>query len=191
LTIKYPIEYELALEEIDPGRHWVTLKLKNIGTEPLHNLDVGLNSMDSLNLSVTGTGQYVSVLRPDEEELLPFQVDATRTSDLYATVSGPQDGEPFYWESPTVTLNVGGEAAEIQSLFVLTHPHAPIGENLEVEATLRGITGEDGLSLEFWVDTPTGDFKQLGRIGTKSLSTGETAIYSTEVTPKDEGWEQS
>lgn len=45
--IKFPLEYELTPSLLEAGRHWVTLHLKNIGTENLTGLDVKLNSLDA------------------------------------------------------------------------------------------------------------------------------------------------
>ena len=43
MRTKYPIEYELNPTKIDLGTHWLTLKLKNIGSETLKELDVELH----------------------------------------------------------------------------------------------------------------------------------------------------
>ena len=38
MAIKYPLEYEITPTSIDTGRHWVTLRLKNIGAQDLTGL---------------------------------------------------------------------------------------------------------------------------------------------------------
>ena len=45
MRTKYPIEYELNPTKVDRGTHWLTLKLKNIGSETLKELDVQLHSL--------------------------------------------------------------------------------------------------------------------------------------------------
>lgn len=185
--IKFPLEYELTPSVLEAGRHWVTLHLKNIGTENLTGLDVKLNSLDAYNISVLGTGSYLSILGSTEEEMLPFQVSASRTGNLYVTVEGWKDGEKFHWESPAVILTVGDEVAELTSLFAMTEPYSIIGEKISCESTVRGLTPSEGLQLEFWADTPSGEFEELAIVETKSLSRGEEATCSAEIIPEEEG----
>lgn len=187
MPIKHPIRYELTPKELDTGTHWITLELENIGDEALQNIDVKINSVDSYNLAVIGTGQFISELKQNVESILNFQVSALRSSDIYITLRGRKNGDYFYWESPMIRINVVGAPAEIRTLFALTHPYTIMGETLEAEATLTGKTHSEGLDLEFWVDTPSGDFKELARIETKELEPGEDARYSAEITPDEEG----
>ncbi|MCJ7444032.1 MAG: hypothetical protein MUO26_05810, partial [Methanotrichaceae archaeon] len=70
LRTKYPIQYELSPTDVAKGTHWLTLKLKNVGSETLKELDVQLHSLDTLNLSFPagyGTGHYLAEFKPDEE----------------------------------------------------------------------------------------------------------------------------
>jgi hypothetical protein len=187
MAIKYPLEYELTPKSIDTGRHWVTLSLQNVGTEDLTGLDVNLNSLDAYSISVLGTGSYISILTPDERRELPFQVSANRTGSLYVTLDGWRDGERFHWESPGIPVTVGAEVAELVSLFAMTEPYSVIGEQVRCEATIRGLSESEGLKLEFWADTPGGEFEELAIVETKALSPGEEATYSAEVTPEEDG----
>ena len=185
--IKFPLEYELTPNALDAGRHWVSLRLKNIGAESLTGLDVKLNSLDAYSLGVLGTGSYLSILGSNEEETLPFQVSANRTGSLYVTIDGWKDGEKFHWESPAVFITVGEEVAELVNLFAMTEPYSLIGEKIRCESTVRGLTPSDGLKLEFWADTPGGEFEELAIVETKPLSPGEEITYSAEITPEEEG----
>lgn len=45
----------------------------------------------------------------------------------------------------------------------------------------------EGLKLEFWADTPGGEFEELAIVETKALKPGEEATYSAEVTPGQDG----
>jgi hypothetical protein len=186
--LRYPLEFELLPKEMDPGIHWVTLQLKNVGTKTLKGLEVNLNSLDSQFFSVLGTGKYLLDLKPKEVEVVPFQVSATATTKLYASVSGTMDGANFYRESPTIRVKVGKAPAELKSLFTMTEPYPPLGESLRCEATLLGLEKSEGLDLEFWAEIPSGKFEELARIETKRLSTGEETTFSAEITPKEEGF---
>ena len=187
MAIKYPLEYELKPNSIDAGRHWVTLSLKNIGTQDLTGLDINLNSLDAYSISVIGTGSYVSMLNPDETRELPFQVSANRTGSLYVTLDGWKNGERFHWESPGIPVTVGAEVAELVSLFAMTEPYSIVGERIRCEATVRGLDRSEGLKLEFWADTPGGEFEELAIVETKALDMGEEATYSAEITPDEDG----
>ncbi len=187
MAIKYPLEYELTPTSMDSGRHWVTLRVKNIGTQDLTGLDLNLNSLDAYSISVLGTGSYISILEPNESRELPFQVSANRTGSLYLTLDGWKDGQRFHWESPGLPITVGAETAKLVSLFAMTEPYSILGERVRCEATVRGLGQSEGLKLEFWADTPGGEFEELAIVETKSLSPGEEATYSAEVTPDEEG----
>jgi len=117
LVVKYPFEYELEPDAIDTGMHWVTVKLKNIGAETLRFLNINLNSLDSYNLSVIGTDKYVSDLKPREEEVVPFQVSANRSTSVYISLMGRKEGKYYNWESPTFTIDVGIPKAELENLY--------------------------------------------------------------------------
>ena len=187
LGMKYPIKYEMSPEKVDVGTHWVTLKLENIGSETLKNLEINLNSLDTYCLSVFGTGKYLSDLKPKEEEVVPFQISATSTGEVYAFISGRKNGEAVYWASPDMRLAVGREAAELRTLFAMTTPYPTLGETMKIEATIAGLEKSEGLDLEFWAHTPSGRFEELAKIETKRLSPAEEATYTTEITPKEEG----
>ena len=185
--IKYPIEYELKPMKIDKGVHWVTLSLKNIGKQELTALDIKLNSLDLYGLTVYGTGKYLTSLKPGKKELAPFQVSANRSTNLYLTVDGWKNGEAFSWESPYTKIKVGKEVAELASIFALTEPYPPVGRVIRVEATVRGLAESQGLSIEFWADSPSGDFKELATLKTKKLKASEEARYAAELTPSEKG----
>jgi len=69
--IKYPFEYEFNPTEMDKGKQWLTLTLKNIGSKTLKRLDVELHSLDTFYLFPfifpSGIGHYIGELKPDEE----------------------------------------------------------------------------------------------------------------------------
>jgi hypothetical protein len=44
-----------------------------------------------------------------------------------------------------------------------------------------------GLLLEFWANTPSGEFQHLATVETTPLHAGEEARYAAEVTPEEKG----
>jgi hypothetical protein len=160
LRLKYPIEYEFNPTEMDKGKQWLTLKLKNTGNKTLKRLSVELQSLDTFDLFPfifpSGIGHYIRELKPDEEREVVFQVNASGSADVYATISARKNGDYFWWESGWTHISITEEKAEIGRLLVLSHPYTKIGKSISVEATIKGlrkVTG-GGLKLEFWVETP-------------------------------------
>jgi hypothetical protein len=187
MAVKYPVEYELTPGNVSAGMRWLTLRLKNVGEKNLIGLDVKLNSLDAYDIYVYGTGNYVAVLKPGEEEIVPFQTLVTATGRVYASLDGWQGAALFHWESPRITVDVGEDVARLVSLFALTQPYPHRGERIQFEAVLRGSSQSEQLRLEFWAETPGGEFIELGKVETQTLSTNEQARYSAEITPEEEG----
>jgi hypothetical protein len=177
LRLKYPIEYELNPTEMDKGKQWLTLTLKNTGSKTLKRLDVELHSLDTFYLFPfifpSGIGHYLGELKPN---------------DVYATIRARKDGDYFWWESGWTHISVTDQKAEIGRLVVLSHPYTTIGKTLSAEATIKGLRKGTGLNLEFWVETPSGNFEKQATIDIKELSVGEEARYSAEFTPKETGF---
>jgi hypothetical protein len=192
LRLKYPIEYELNPTEMNKGKQWITLTLKNVGNKTLKRLDVELHSLDTFYLSPLffpfGIGHYIEQLQPDEERGVVFQVNAQGSAEVYATINARRDGEYISWESGWTHISVGEEQAEIGRLVVLSHPYTAIGKTLSAEATIKGLRKSKGLKLQFWVETPAGRFEEQATIDIKELSVGEEARYSAEFTPKEMGF---
>jgi hypothetical protein len=193
LRWKFPIEYELTPTEIEKGTNWVTLKLKNRGSETLKDLDVQLHSLDTYNLSVYGTwwagaGHFLSELGDDEEKQVVFRVNAVGSAEVYATIKARKAGKSFWWESGWTNLKLSEEKAEIERLLVLSNPYTTIGTTISAEATVKGLRKNGGLKLEFWVETPSGKSELQAAIDIKDLPVGEEARYSAEFTPKETGY---
>jgi len=177
---------------MDMGKQWLTLKLKNIGNKTLKRLDVELHSLDTFYLFPLffplAMGHYIAELRPDQEREVVFQVNASGSADVYATIRARKDGDYFLWESGWTHISVSEQKAEIGRLVVLSHPYTRIGKTLSAEATIKGLRKGTGLKLEFWVETPSGEFDEQATIDIKELSVGEEARYSAEFTPKEMGY---
>ncbi len=187
MTVRYPLEYKISPASLEAGRRWVIVNLKNLGAHSLTALDVRLNSLDAYSIRVFGDGSFIPVLEAGEEKLLPFQVMATATAQLYVSVDGWKQEEAFHWETPAISLRVGEEVADLLSFFVLTQPYLSLRETVKCEATVKALNEVSGLSLEFWAEAPNGAFMQLGDIDVKPLVEGETVRYTAEFTPEEEG----
>jgi hypothetical protein len=193
LKVKYPIEYEFSPTEIEKGTNWITLKLKNVGTETFTKLDLQFHSADTYNLQTYGTfyeagpAHYIKELKPNGEIELCFRINALGSANAFATIRGLKDGKYFWWESSWINLHVNDEKAKIERLLVLSNPYTAIGKTISAEATVMGLRENSGFKLEFWVETPSGRNEQPATIDIKALSIGEEARYTAEFTPKETG----
>ena len=171
----------MSPESLQRGHHWLSLMVKNLGNQKLEQLDVKVHPSDSLRISFDYPSDYISSLDPKESRTLYFQVDAEGTTDLYVSVSCLKGGNYFYWDSPWVRERVVGEKTELESVFV-SNPYGTIGKELDVEATVKGLSsaGISGLHLQFWADSPSGKYIQLADIKPKTLSNGEEASYTAK-----------
>jgi hypothetical protein len=187
IKIRHPVEFEIIPERVERGTKWVTIRIRNLSDNTLKSLDINLNSRDSFFLEPLGTGKYIFELKPNEEELLPFQVQASASTDVYVSINGIENENAFYMESPDIPIRVSDQPADLRSMFVMTEPYPPLEETLKCEANIIGKNQSGELNLEFWADTPSGRFEQIGDIKTKQLTPGEEATYAAEITPKETG----
>jgi hypothetical protein len=188
MRTKYPIEYELNPTKIDLGTHWLTLKMKNIGSETLKEVDVQLHYLDTLTLyfHIYGFGHYIAEFKQGEEREFVFRVNAYGSTSVYATIQARKDGDYFWWESGWTNIDVGEKAA-LERLLVLSHPYTTIGKPLSAEATIKGLKKSTGLRLEFWVERPSRKFEEQAKMDIKELSAGEEARYTAGFTPRKRG----
>ena len=187
MAARHPIEYQVSPDEIARGLHWLTLKLENVGDEPLTGLGVRLHSMDDYSIAGVGEGNYVESLAPGEEEEIPYRVSADLMGRVYASVEGWRGKERFEWESPGILIKVGEAPAELVSVFAMTQPYPSPGERLRCEAIVRGMEPAGGLRLEFWAQQPQGAFDELAMLDNLQLSAQDENTYSAEITPQQEG----
>lgn len=119
--------------------------------------------------------------------MIPVQVSASLPGSVYITVEGEHAEEPFHWESPDVTIEVGQASAELVSLLAAAETESADGELIRCEATVRGKFESEGLGLQLWAETPAGEFKELASVDTKPLSPGEKNRYIVEAEAGEEG----
>jgi hypothetical protein len=188
MAAKFPMKYEISPNSIRAGRTWLAVTLKNVSEDALTGLNVRLNSLDTYAISVPEDAKYVSSLGPDEGKELHYQVAAQQSGGIYISADGRWGGEPFHWESPSRRIVVGDELAELVSVFAMSEPHPRPGEELTIEATLRGLTTASGLILEFWVVTPSGVSINVDKTATDLLNPGESATYESDpFVPEEQG----
>ncbi|MFP4345550.1 MAG: hypothetical protein ACLFU8_12720 [Anaerolineales bacterium] len=181
------LQYDLTPTTVPTGTRWVLLHLKNVGEHDLKSMQVQLNSLDTYAIDVHGTGSFLQALRVGEEQSVPFQVTVQARGNVYATLDGWREDEPFHWESLSLPIMTGKEVAEIVSLTPLTEPYPTLGAEVTVEAVVRAVAPTQNLVLEFWADTPSRTQLSLAKEGTEVLGPGEEERHRTSWTPEEEG----
>ena len=90
---KYPFEYELApVPSTQSEFQEYEVRLKNIGQEPLVNLQVWLHLTEIEDVYVP-----FGTLGPNEPKTMSFLVHTSRTGEAYLTVYGQEKNGNFYW----------------------------------------------------------------------------------------------
>lgn len=188
MAAKFPIRYRIKPKSVEAGRSWIDVRVENLSQDSLTGLNVRLNSLDTYAIELVSDAKFISSLAPGENEELHYQVTTRESGAVYVSMDGRWDGEPFHWESPSRRIAVGGEIAELVSVFALTEPHPRPGEPITIEATLRGLTTSSGLILEFWVETPDGESISVDKTATDPLAPGEVSTYKSDpFMPDEEG----
>lgn len=119
-----------------------------------------MHSTDSLQISLRKSSDHIFRFTPDE--------DRHGTTSLYFSIRYFKEGGSFHWDSPWIHEQVHGEVAELEGIL-LSNSYGTIGRELEAEATIKDLGNSDGLDLQFWADTPSGEHEELGEIKTKKL----------------------
>ncbi len=186
MKTKLPFEFDITPDKIMTGTHWVTVHLKNLSKDTINNIEIKLHSIDPYFVSVLGTGKYIPEILPSEKKTMPFQLDATISTELFVTIDGVRAEEDFFWDSPTIEIDVGVTSARLRNVIAMTHPHVMLDDTIEAEAIVEGIEGGEDLNLTFWMDAPS-SHKKIGSGDIGSMDPGEVARKSIEVTPQEPG----
>lgn len=182
-----PFEYSLTPEEIEPGTKWVSIHLKNIGKQPMMNMDVRLISNDPLRIRALDRSGYINMLDPGEERVVPVQVEANQGGWVYVHVEYWLDDKLYYWESPNVWIKVRRDPARIMTLFSMKGPQLNVGEEVPVEATIVANSPTNSLHMDFWVETAEGQFEAFETVDVDPMDADEARTIQTEFTPEEEG----
>ncbi|MGA7075239.1 MAG: hypothetical protein WBZ42_01640, partial [Halobacteriota archaeon] len=99
---KYAFEAIVTPKVIDRGRHWITVQLKNVSTEPLVDVGATLYTTNSHDIDVLpgGSFHFVKELLPQDTEVLNFHVFANHTGWVYLHVTAYRYGAFVSWYSP-------------------------------------------------------------------------------------------
>ena len=104
MVIKARLEFRLLSTMRIAGDHFLTLNLKNVGSNILKNLVVQLQSPDP-RFSVDCARCFVYALMPNADENVKFRGFASSLARAYFSVSGYASGDAyFHIESPVMAV---------------------------------------------------------------------------------------
>lgn len=181
------IEYEMVPQVLRMGDNWVKVRVKNVGGENLENVDIRLNSNDTLALHVYDNSRYIEILRPDEEAIFFFRVNALLNARMYISLDSFFDDEYYYWESLPVRFNVGDRMIEIIELDLNEKKRPIIKNKVEIFTTLFTTLPVESVVLQLWIENPQGDIEELKTIEIEDLDEEVTQEFRSTFVPEDKG----
>jgi hypothetical protein len=180
------IAFDLYPVNVDVGIRTIVIRLQNLSTRNLTDLDIRLHSRDSYAIGTYATGKHMSTIKPEEQVNVKVQISAYATAKVYISLSGLCNNQPYHWQSPGLLVKVGEPAAELFSLFAFSERYLPVGESIAYEATVRSHKMSDKLVLELWAEKPDGDFEELAMVKLKKLALDEHMRFEADFTPRRE-----
>ncbi len=185
--VRKGVEFEIIPDVVDVGERWLSLTLKNIGQETLRNLDIRLNSVDTLGLEIRDSSKYLPLLLPNDEISLYFRVNVHFSTPVYVSLTGHRDDQLFYWETPTMLIKISTQVAEIVSLVAVKEPKPVVGNTIECVASISAEDYVEDLDLETWLEAPDGEIEEVEVIAIDKLEPEELKEHIVEFVPEKEG----
>ncbi|MFZ0926231.1 MAG: hypothetical protein WCE82_08585 [Halobacteriota archaeon] len=152
----FPFEATVTPDVLGRGRHWITVRLKNVSTERFVDISATLYAYNSYDIDVLPSGEFhfVKELAPQDTEVLNFHVNASHTGSVYLDVSAYIDGAYVSWFSPFYEIRVTEDPAEIQMFFV-NKPYWALNEMIKTETVVHAHRDVSDLRLEVSVTPPS------------------------------------
>ncbi len=126
---------------LERGRHWISVRLKNISSESLVDVSATLYTINSHDLDVlpSGSFHFLQELRPQDTAPFSFQIFANHTGGVYLQVTAYRDGALVSWYSPHHEVRLTKDPAEIKTFFA-NRPYWAYEETIETEAVVHAPT---------------------------------------------------
>jgi hypothetical protein len=185
---KYPFEVSVAPEALDRGRHWITVQLRNVSTEPLTDVSATLFTYNSHDLDVlpSGSFHFVKELRPKDTAALNFHVFANHSGRIYLHVTAYRNGALVSWYSPDQELRLTEDPAEIQTFFA-NRPYWAYEETIEAETVVDARRDVQNLRLEIAARPPSKAHTLMDVIDIEFIAEGGTKRFVSELYASEEG----
>ena len=184
---KYPFEAIFTPKVLERGRHWITVELGNVSTEPLVDVSATLYTYNTHDLDVlpSGSFRFVKELRPQDTEVLNFHVFANHTGWVYLHVTAYRYGAFVSWYSPYHEIRLIEDPAEIQAFFV-NRPYWALEETIETETVVHAHRNVSDLRLEIAATPPSKSHTLMDVIDIDFAESG-TKRFASELYASEEG----
>ena len=185
---KYPFEATVTPEVLERGRHWITVRLRNVSTEPLVDVSATLYTYNSHDLDVlpSGSFHFVQELRPHDMAALNFHVFANHTGWVYLHVTAYRDGALVSWYSPDQEVRLTEDPAQIQTFFA-NRPYWAYEETIETETVVHAHRDVPNLRLEIAAIPPSKSHTLMDVIDIDFIAEGGTKRFVSELYASEEG----
>jgi hypothetical protein len=183
---KYPFEAIFTPKVLERGRHWITVELGNVSTEPLVDVSATYTyNTHDLDVFPSGSFRFVKELRPQDTEVLNFHVFANHTGWVYLHVTAYRYGAFVSWYSPYHEIRLIEDPAEIQAFFV-NRPYWALEETIETETVVHAHRNVSDLRLEIAATPPSKSHTLMDVIDIDFAESG-TKRFASELYASEEG----
>ena len=184
----FPFEATVTPEVIDRGRHWITVRLKNVSTERFVDVSATLYAYDAYEVDVLpgGSFHFVEELAPQDTKVLNFHINANHTGWVYLDVTAYSDGAYVSWYSPYYDIRVTEDPAEIQ-LFFVNRPYWVIHDMIKTETVVHAHRDVSDLRLEVSVTTPSKAFTLIDATDIDYIAKHRTKRFESTYLALEEG----
>jgi hypothetical protein len=118
VVAKVQLKFKLLSTAKIAGGQFLTLNLKNVGSNILKNVVVRLHSPD-LSFSVDCAKCFIYALMPNSNENVKFRVFVSSLARAYFSVSGYVNGDAYFSvESPAMAVQTRKRARENSMLLM-------------------------------------------------------------------------
>ena len=185
---KYAFEAIVTPKVLERGRHWITVKLRNVSTDPLVDVSATLYTTNSHDIDTlpSGSFHYVKELRPQDTEVLNFHVFANHTGWVYPHVTAYRYGAFVSWYSPHHEVRLIEDPAEIQTFFV-NRPYWAYEETIETETVVHAHRDVSDLRLEIAATPPSKAHALMDVVDIDFIVGGGTKRFVSELYASEEG----
>jgi hypothetical protein len=185
---KYSFEATVTPEVLERGRHWITVRLRNLSMERLVDVSATLYTFHTHDIDVlpSGSFHFVKELRPNDTAALNFHVFANHTGWVYLHIKAYRNGDYVSWYSPYYEVRLIEDPAEIRTFFV-NRPYWAYEETIETETVVHARRGVPNLRLEIAATPPSKSHTLMDVIDIDFITEGGTKRFVSELYASEEG----
>ncbi|MGZ8886635.1 MAG: hypothetical protein ACXW1O_08760 [Halobacteriota archaeon] len=184
---EYSFEATVTPEVLERGRHWITVRLRNLSMERLVDVNATLYTYNTHDLDIlpSGSFHFVKELRPNDTAALNFHVFANHTGWVYLHVKAYRDRDYVSWYSPFYEVRLIEDPAEIRTFFV-NRPYWAYEETIETETVVHAHRDVPNLRLEIAATPPSKSHTLMDVIDIDFAESG-TKRFASELYASEEG----